>query len=371
MNQPRERRKINKRKFINPIYPSILEDLSLIKNDFYEILKEQDLLNYTETQEILKDIIRMYFSLIDIQIIDNILENKRKSSLNKIKEILDCLERAEKVLIEKNNKTCHSQACINEFILDIVSPRLDRNVTIQAVHLLKGPFCVHPDTGFISVPMSLEMLEKFDLKKIPIVHMGSSVSMLTHPKQPFTTGVRMGIAIYGYNVAPDSLSNSPKDKLRKMRNDYFIKKYNISETYFDVKIDLQPAMKMKTRILQLKKVNKGEWFGYNASYTADEDIILAILPVGYNNGIGHANHGRRVVINGKKYPVVGEMCMNMTAIKVDSSVKIDDEVTLLGDGITVGMFGRSSGMGNAEALVNIGKNNPRFYVKDGKVVKEK
>ena len=78
MNQPRERRKINKRKFINPIYPSILEDLSLIKNDFYEILKEQDLLNYTETQTILKDIIRMYFSLIDIQIIDNILENKRK-----------------------------------------------------------------------------------------------------------------------------------------------------------------------------------------------------------------------------------------------------------------------------------------------------
>ena len=66
----------------------------------------------------------------------------------------------------------------------------------------------------------------------------------------------MGIAIYGYNVAPDSLSNSPKDKLRKMRNNYFIKKYNISETYFDVKIDLQPAMKMKTRILQLKKVNK-------------------------------------------------------------------------------------------------------------------
>lgn len=181
----------------------------------------------------------------------------------------------------------------------------------------------------------------------------------------------MGIAIYGYNVAPDSFSNSPKDKLRKMRNNYFIKKYNISETYFDVKIDLQPAMKMKTRILQLKKVNKGEWFGYNASYTADEDIILAILPVGYNNGIGHANHGRRVVINGKKYPVVGEMCMNMTAVKVDSSVKIDDEVTLLGDGITVGMFGRSSGMGNAEALVNIGKNNPRFYVKDGKVVKEK
>lgn len=260
----------------------------------------------------------------------------------------------------------------------------DKNEVKTAVDMINGSNFVlegiyqHFATAGIFDPHWDEQVRNFkeltsliDLKKIPIVHMGSSVSMLTHPKQPFTTGVRMGIAIYGYNVAPDSLSNSPKDKLRKMRNNYFIKKYNISETYFDVKIDLQPAMKMKTRILQLKKVNKGEWFGYNASYTADEDIILAILPVGYNNGIGHANHGRRVVINGKKYPVVGEMCMNMTAVKVDSSVKIDDEVTLLGDGITVGMFGRSSGMGNAEALVNIGKNNPRFYVKDGKVVKEK
>lgn len=260
----------------------------------------------------------------------------------------------------------------------------DKNEIKTAVDLINSSNFVlegiyqHFATAGIFDPHWDEQVENFkeltsliDLKKIPIVHMGSSVSMLTHPKQPYTTGVRMGIAIYGYNVAPDSLSNSPKDRLRKMRNDYYTKKYNISETYSDIEIDLQPAMKMKTRILQLKKVKKGEWFGYNASYTADEDIILAILPIGYNNGIGHANHGRRVVINGKKYPVIGEVCMNMTAVKVDSSVKLSDEVTVLGDGITVGMLGRSAGMGNAEALVNIGKNNPRFYIKDGKVTEEK
>lgn len=216
-----------------------------------------------------------------------------------------------------------------------------------------------------------ELTSLIDLKAIPIVHMGSSVSMLTHPKQPFTTGVRMGIAIYGYNVSPDSLSNSPKDMLRKLRNDYYTKKYNISETYCDVKIDLKPAMKMKTRILQLKRVSKGEWFGYNASFTADDDMILAILPIGYNNGIGHSNFNRKVEINGKLYPIIGEPCMNMTAIRVDESVKPDDEVTLLGDRITVGMFARGSGMGNAEALVNIGKNNPRFYIKDGQVLEGK
>ncbi len=207
-----------------------------------------------------------------------------------------------------------------------------------------------------------ELTSLIDLSKIPIVHMGSSVSMLTHPKQPFTTGVRMGIAIYGYNVSPESLSNSPKDRLRKIRNNYYSKKYSISKTYFDVKIDLHPAMKMKTRILQLKPIKKGEWFGYNASYVAEEDEILAILPVGYNNGLGHANHGRNALINGRLYPIISEPCMNMTAVRVDSNVRPDDEVTLLGDKITVGSFARSSGVGNAEALVNLGKNNPRVYV---------
>ena len=51
----------------------------------------------------------------------------------------------------------------------ILYPRLDGNVTIQIGHLLKGPFCVHPKTGYISVPMSIELIEKFEFDKIPKV----------------------------------------------------------------------------------------------------------------------------------------------------------------------------------------------------------
>jgi len=165
----RIKRRIIKRKFVEPIYPSFLEDLSIVKNDFYEIIKEQDLLNYEDIKKLLKDIIKMYFCLIDMGNIDLILENKKMDSLKKITKIHEYLKKAEKVLKERINinNLCHSDSCINEFILSILSPRLDWSVTRQSTHLLKGPFCVHPKTGYVSVPMPLELLENFDLKRIP------------------------------------------------------------------------------------------------------------------------------------------------------------------------------------------------------------
>ena len=211
----------------------------------------------------------------------------------------------------------------------------------------------------------LEITSLLNLEKFSIVHMGSGVSLLAHPKIPFANGIRMGLVMYGYNIAPSSLGGGLKNRLRSVRNAYFRKKYNISETYCDVDIDLSSAMALEARILQIKDVKKGETVGYNAAYKADEDIKIAVLSIGYNNGIGHKNLGRRVVINGKRYPVIGELGMNMIAVKIDDSVKITDTATLLGGGITLGMFSRSSDMGLGESLMNIGKNNQRVYVEDG------
>ena len=164
----KEKLNIKKRKFVEPIYPSFLEDISIIENDFYEILKEQDLLNYENIKKLLKEIIKIYFCLIDLEQIDNILNKRKMNSLDKIQKIFQYLKAAEKILKDTNNITlCHSESCINEFIMNILSPRLDWSVTRQTAHLLKGPFCIHPKTGFVSVPMSLQLLEKFDLQKIP------------------------------------------------------------------------------------------------------------------------------------------------------------------------------------------------------------
>lgn len=207
-----------------------------------------------------------------------------------------------------------------------------------------------------------EIISLLNLDAIPLVHMGSGIALLAHPKEDITTATRLGLVMYGYNIAPESYGGGLKNKLRGLRDGYNSKKYHLSPTYRDVEIDLRPAITMTCRILQLKDVGRGEHVGYGAAYTAEEDIRIAVLPVGYNNGIGHSNHGRVVEIHGRLYPVVGEIGMNMMAVKVDDTVSIDDEVTLLGGRITLGMFSRSSGLGLAEAMIGIGKNNPRYYI---------
>jgi DNA primase small subunit len=158
-----------KRNFINPVYPAYLSAVSIMKNYFFEIVKEQDILKDEKMKTNLKNIISMYFSLIDMNYINEILE-KNMNSLNKIKKIFEFLQKGESILKKKNQiHYFYAESCINEFMMIILYPRLDGNVTRQFSHLLKGPFCVHPETGYISVPLSIELMEKFSLDKIPKV----------------------------------------------------------------------------------------------------------------------------------------------------------------------------------------------------------
>lgn len=207
-----------------------------------------------------------------------------------------------------------------------------------------------------------------DLKSIPIVHLSSSFILLAHPKIEFANGVRFGTILYGYDISPRALSNNPKDILRKIRNRYLIKKYNISETYSDVNIKLIPALKVKTNIIQIKHIHAGDKVGYGMLYTASKDEVIATIPIGFDDGIGIAHINRYVIINNKKYPVIGEISMCMMSILIDDSVKLGDEVTVLGDGITLGMISRLNNTSIHNTLVNIGKTLPRVYIKNNKVV---
>ena len=207
-----------------------------------------------------------------------------------------------------------------------------------------------------------------DLKSIPIVHLSSSFILLAHPKIEFANGVRFGTILYGYDISPRALSNNPKDILRKIRNKYLIKKYNISKTYSDVNIKLTPALKVKTNIIQIKHIHAGDKVGYGMLYTASKDEVIATIPIGFDDGIGISHINRYVVINNKKYPVIGEISMCMMSILIDDSVKLGDVVTILGDGITLGMISRLNNTSIHNTLVNIGKTLPRVYIKNNKVV---
>ena len=87
--------------------------------------------------------------------------------------------------------------------------------------------------------------------------------------------------------------------------------------------------------MQIKKLKKGDKVGYGILYTAPHDTYIATIPIGYDDGIGTNHEGRQVSINNKKYNVVGEISMCMMNVEVDASVKLTDEVTIIGDGLTI------------------------------------
>jgi len=147
--------------------------------------------------------------------------------------------------------------------------------------------------------------------------------------------VRCGCALYGYCVPIDGpAASSVHPKLRPA---------------------LRPVMTWKTRVMDLRDLPAGETVGYNATFTAPAPMRLALLPVGYADGLRRelsgtdARPGGWVMIRSRdgsgqqanrraaqRASIVGRVTMNLTLVDVTSlpGVRIGDEVVVLGDGIT-------------------------------------
>ncbi len=98
-------------------------------------------------------------------------------------------------------------------------------------------------------------------------------------------------------------------------------------------LPLRPVMSLRSRIMLLKQVHKGEKLGYGGSFETARDSLIATIPVGYGDGYRRALSNRgRVIVRGKFAPVVGRVSMDLTLIDVTdvAGVSLDDQVTLLG-----------------------------------------
>lgn len=92
---------------------------------------------------------------------------------------------------------------------------------------------------------------------------------------------------------------------------------------------IKQVMDLQTEIIQIHTIKKGESVGYNQTYTASEDEMIATLPIGYADGFDVRM--KSVYINDRKYPVVGKICMDQCMVKIDGSVKLYDTVKLFSD----------------------------------------
>jgi len=96
---------------------------------------------------------------------------------------------------------------------------------------------------------------------------------------------------------------------------------------------LTPALTWKTKVGQVKSVPAGGYVGYGCSWRATVDTRLAVLPVGYADGYDrHLSNVGHVLIHGRRAPVRGRVCMNVTMVDVTHhpEVRLEDEVVLLG-----------------------------------------
>jgi alanine racemase len=129
--------------------------------------------------------------------------------------------------------------------------------------------------------------------------------------------VRAGLALYGYCL--------PVEGGRAL-----------------VRPELQPVMAWKTRVIGVREIEAGDTVGYNAIFTAQRPMRLALLPVGYADGLrrelsaSDAASGGWVMVGGQRAMIVGRISMNLTMVDVTeiASVSVGDEVVLLGDGVT-------------------------------------
>ena len=194
----------------------------------------------------------------------------------------------------------------------------------------------------------LAILEKEGCRP-PVAHCACSAAALVVPKTSFDM-VRVGIGMYGLWPSKETQLSVYINKEIKQ-------------------VSLKPALTWKTRIAQVKTVAKGSPIGYGCTERATHELKLAILPVGYYDGLdrGLSNQGQ-VIINGQRAYVRGRVCMNMTMVDVThiDGVKALDEVILLGgqgtESISAEFIGSQLNTINYEVVTRIGAHLPRIVV---------
>ena len=140
----------------------------------------------------------------------------------------------------------------------------------------------------------------------------NSAAILNNKEMHFDM-VRAGIIAYGYY--PDEITKE------------FLQKNGIASNF-------KPVMSFETQVVAIRHFPKGKSVSYGKTWTCKKDTDIAVLPVGYADGLlRRFSPGIEVTINGKKYPVVGRVCMDQCMVDIgkdNKDVHLWDKVLIFG-----------------------------------------
>jgi alanine racemase len=173
----------------------------------------------------------------------------------------------------------------------------------------------------------------------PMVHMANSGAMLDLPESYFNA-CRCGITLYGHYPSMETSRS----------------------------IALQQVMELRTVVTHLRRLPSGHNVSYGRRWKTSAETTIAVLPIGYADGIRRHLTGRlQVMINGRRYPVVGTITMDQIMVNVgDDSITVGDEVLIWGDSdqgsIQVLDIAESMGSIPYEMTCGISRRIPRVVV---------
>lgn len=178
-------------------------------------------------------------------------------------------------------------------------------------------------------------------------HCANSAAVIDMPQVDLDM-VRLGIAMYGMY---------PSDEVKKE------------------KVELFPALDLKSHITMVKEIPAGEKVSYGGTFTTTRTTKLATVSVGYGDGYPRALSSKGyVLVRGQKAPIVGRVCMDQMMVDVTDIENVirADIVTLIGkDGdaeITVEEIAALAGTFNYEFVCDLGKRIPRSYYLNGEYI---
>lgn len=179
------------------------------------------------------------------------------------------------------------------------------------------------------------------------LHLSNSAGIVNAPEAQYNM-VRPGIMLYGQYTSP------------QLRN----------------KIDLKPAMTMKSRICQIKTLKKGDTVSYTRAFTAPGEMTVATVLVGYADGYSRLLSNKAYMhVHGQRCPVIGKVCMDLTLIDIsglkNENIKTGDEVEIFGNNINIDELAEITSMINYELMTGVGPRVPRIFIRNNKIYKTK
>ena len=202
----------------------------------------------------------------------------------------------------------------------------------------------HLDSAHLQLERFQEVLRFYERRSLPLPplrHMANSGGILQLPNSHFNM-VRPGILLYGVY---------PSAEVRRT-------------------LAVQPVLSWKSRVVYFKVVKPGHPVSYGSTWQSDHMVRVVTIPVGYGDGYFRRASGRaQVIVRGKRYPVVGRICMDQMMVNIEwDSAYNNDEVLLIGTGengtaVTVEDISEWAGTIPYEVLTNINTRVPRVYVR--------